>query len=139
MALSDTAEYWRDVKSHPYAGPNYFHIPGAECGHRHMFEAKRIGDVNCRGCLKLIKAGYVHNLPEGITVSKAEKRRLAEVKEAEKKYGRCECGALFTPRKNKQTGESFLGCSNYPKCKNTKVYEKKKKRNWIAPFGKYEK
>lgn len=78
MCMSDTAEYWWDIKSnYPYAGPNYWHIPDAVCGHRHLFEAQKLGDVNCINCLKLIKEGYIHNLPEGITESKtARKKRL---------------------------------------------------------------
>jgi len=124
MALTDTAEYWWGVKrNYPYVGPNYYHIPGAECGHRHLFEAKRLGDVNCYSCLKLIKEGYDHKLPEGITESKSAKRRRLreerEIAEMEKLYGRCVCGALRTERKNSNTGELFLGCTRYPICKIT--------------------
>lgn len=120
MCLSDTAEYWQDVKrNYPYTGPNYFHIPNAECGHRHYHLAKRLGDVNCKACLKLIKEGYDHKLPEGKTLSRAERKRLAFTIEQEKKYGRCECGALRIKRTNRATKEEFLGCRNYPKCKKT--------------------
>jgi len=71
MALSDTAEYWQDVKryhrNYPYMGPNFYHIPNANCGHRHLYLAEKLGDVNCYACLKLIKQGYDHGLPEGKT------------------------------------------------------------------------
>lgn len=29
------------------------------------------------------------------------------------------CGSVMADRRNKKTGEEFLGCSNYPRCKNT--------------------
>jgi len=29
------------------------------------------------------------------------------------------CGSVMIERRNKKTGEEFLGCSTYPKCKNT--------------------
>ncbi len=29
------------------------------------------------------------------------------------------CGSVMVERKNKKTGEEFLGCNNYPKCRNT--------------------
>lgn len=35
-------------------------------------------------------------------------------------YGRCTCGKRFVKRVNKLKGNEFLGCSGYPKCKNTK-------------------
>jgi len=129
MSLPDTAEYWWGVKkNYPYCGKDYYHIPNAECGHRHLFEAKKLGDVNCHACLKLIEQGYKHNLPEGVSESKsAKKRRLkkeAFIKEQEDLYGRCTCGNLFTPRTNSLTGEKFLGCTNYPQCKRTKPLNK---------------
>lgn len=129
MALSDTAEYWQDVKSSrgPYIGPDYYHIPGAECGRKHWHEAKAIDDVNCSDCLKLIKSGYEHGLPEGKTDfrSKGEKKRQAkaEFEESERqKIGKCTCGCQRVKRTNKADGKVFLGCSNYPKCKITSKY-----------------
>jgi len=129
MCLSDTAEYWADAKrSKGYFGSTSFvHIPNAECGHRHHSDAKRLGDVTCYACLKLIKNGYEHNLPEGKTVSKAERKRRQKQSEQEnirraieEKHGKCRCGKAWVIRKNKSTSTEFLGCSNYPKCKNTK-------------------
>lgn len=120
--MTDTAEYWNDIKSHSNKIQiQFYHIPNVECGHHHYHDAKRLGDVNCYSCLKLIKSGLIHNLPEGKTISKSERKRLAIVKEAELKYGRCLiCNSLLTPRNNKSLGKTFLGCTNYPKCKYTK-------------------
>lgn len=125
MALSDTAEYWQDVKkNYPYCGPDYLHIPNANCGHTHYHLATHIGDVNCNGCLKLIKEGLEHNLKEGKWESKSSKKRRLKheryIKEQEELYGRCSCGSLFTLRTNSITKLQFLGCLQYPKCKNTK-------------------
>ena len=128
MALTDTAEYWQDVKkNYPYVGPNFHHIPNADCGHRHLFEAKRLGNVNCYACLELIKNGYAHGLEEGEYMTKGEKKRKnakdrvkQKILETEKQYGKCVCSGRWVTRQNKSTQESFLGCSNYPKCKCTK-------------------
>ncbi|MFN8296776.1 MAG: topoisomerase DNA-binding C4 zinc finger domain-containing protein [Chitinophagales bacterium] len=38
------------------------------------------------------------------------------------KYGYCSCGEEFVIRYNKVTQQQFLGCSNYPECRNTKPY-----------------
>lgn len=117
---TDTAEYWNDVRrNYPYIGPNYFHIPNHDCGHRHLHIAKKLGDVNCKSCLKAIAAGVEHGLPEGKSISTAEKRRLKAVKQQEKLYGRCSCGSLRTVRVNKILKRSFYACTNYPKCKIT--------------------
>ncbi len=120
MSLPDTAEYWNDVKrNYPYVGPDFYHIPNIDCGHRHLFEAKLLGDVNCYSCLKLIKEGVEHNLNEGKTLTKKEKKYLRYIEEQEKLYGRCSCGELRTIRVNKVKDIKFLGCTNYPKCKIT--------------------
>lgn len=34
-----------------------------------------------------------------------------------------QCGGKLVKRKNRSTGESFLGCDNYPKCKYTQPLE----------------
>lgn len=78
MALTDTAEYWNDVKRHYlYMGREFYHIPKANCGHRHLHEAKKLGDVNCFSCLKLIESGYEHGLEDGKTDfrSKGQQKR----------------------------------------------------------------
>ena len=36
------------------------------------------------------------------------------------KYGKCPCGCNWKVRKNNITKQEFLGCINYPTCKNTK-------------------
>lgn len=126
MSLPDTAEYWQDVKRPrmPYIGPDYYHVPGAECGRKHWYEAKAIGDVNCKDCLKLIEAGYDHGLPEGKTDfrSNSQKKRDAQIEKQRlenEKLPKCTCGHRMMKRTNRATKEEFYGCTNYPKCKNT--------------------
>jgi len=46
MSLPDTAEYWWDVKASQDRIKFVFtHIPGADCGHYHVREAKLLGDI----------------------------------------------------------------------------------------------
>lgn len=42
----------------------------------------------------------------------------------EKQVDRCSCGGRMFIRRNSKDGSKFYGCSNYPKCKITKDYEK---------------
>lgn len=48
--------------------------------------------------------------------------RLVDEKREQEKYGFCYCGFPFSIRTNHATLQQFLGCSNYPECKNTKPY-----------------
>lgn len=55
MALSDTAEYWQDVKSR--RNKHIFtHIKGVECGHFHAAHSNELNDIDCYACKKLIEA-----------------------------------------------------------------------------------
>lgn len=126
MSLPDSAEYWWDVKNnyYTYTGTQFYHIPNADCGHRHLHEAKNLGNVNCYACLELIKNGYEHGLEEGIYLTHSERKRKREEKridEFNKIHGFCSCGSRWQIRTNKKTGQQFLGCLQYPKCNNTKT------------------
>lgn len=37
-------------------------------------------------------------------------------------YIPCECGGTLVPRINRKTGHKFLGCSRFPRCRNTAPY-----------------
>ena len=81
MSLSDTAEYWWDVKSyHPYMGRHFIHIPNSICGHinkqtGNTDTSEYLNDINCFACLDLIKQnGNIYNLKEGI--SKRQQREI---------------------------------------------------------------
>ena len=127
MALSDTAEYWWNEPRMPYMGKQFVHIPNSTCGHINPNTgntdiSEYLNDVNCYACLKLLEQnGNIYGLKEGI--SKREQSRIDKEKHRFR-YGKCECGSPMTIRKNSKTGEQFLGCVNYPKCKKTKRFEK---------------
>jgi hypothetical protein len=127
MALSDTAEYWWWGPKMPYMGKQYIHIPNSTCGHikpetGNTDVSEYLNDVNCFACLKLLEQnGNIYGLKEG--TSKREQSKIDKEKHRFR-YGKCECGSPMTVRKNSKTGEGFLGCVNYPKCKKTKRFEK---------------
>ena len=130
MSLSDTSEYWQDVKRSRGYSPNDFkHAKGVNCGHNHNVETEYFKDVDCHACKKIINENRPANLldgdsPEFYYLSKnyAKKMRRAkkEREEFNAKYGICDCGSDCKIRFNKITSQSFLGCSNYPKCIKTK-------------------
>ena len=54
MGLTDSAEYWRDVKNKPI-----HHVftcgKGIECGKSHKIESDELDKVDCRFCKRIIK------------------------------------------------------------------------------------
>ena len=128
MSIPDEAEIWwpsTSRKQKPFT-----HILGATCG-RFQLPSMPVpiwlGNIDCPACLKLIEEGYDHKLPETFPLSamsksarKKERKRLKWACEQEELYGRCSCGSLYILRVNSKTKKEFLGCSKYPKCKNTK-------------------
>ena len=56
MALSDTAEYWNDVKKQKlYEGYKCFtHLKNIDCGHNHKIESDEYDDIDCYACKKII-------------------------------------------------------------------------------------
>lgn len=111
MSMSDTAEYWWDLKDRK-SSRVFIHIKGYDCGHFHLYETKKLSEVDCYACLRHIEK------------TQELKQRLEQSKKAIEdnkfKHGKCSCGNPMRVRKNRVTGEEFLGCSNYPTCKNTK-------------------
>lgn len=132
MCLSDTAEYWQDVKSHKhYTGRHFYHHPTYTCSHYNnvtlnIARTPYIKDINCFECKKQIEQGNVlgvlnEDAPEDYYLSKNAKKAYRKRKDFNEKHGTCSCGSVWTIRINSKTNEQFLGCSNYPKCKNTKT------------------
>jgi hypothetical protein len=106
--MTDTAEYWWDVKrNYPYTGPNYYHIPNFECGHRHLFVAKFVDEVNCHECKQALKNGFVHNLLSSEEHQKRiEQRKQDKLKNLKLKSIHhhpnnpiCSCGFVMIKRK----------------------------------------
>ncbi len=129
MSLPDTAEYWWDAHKN-YGGNMFRHAKGVECGHNHnIMDTIYIEDVECRACIKII----TEDKPEGLLLGKApetyymshkEKKDRNKKKKFIEQYGICPCGCNWQIRKNKTSRQEFLGCVNYPKCKNTKSIQK---------------
>ncbi len=135
MSLPDSAEYWWDVKSRrPYSGRHFRHHPNYKCSHirpetGNTDTTPYIEDINCFECFEQIKNGNIEGLLEGKappefymtkTAAKKYKKEKKSAAEFKDKYGACPCGRSWRIRKNMSTGVEFLGCSNYPTCKNTK-------------------
>lgn len=123
MCLSDTAEYWWREPKMPYSGMHFVHIPNSTCGHirketGNTDTSEYLNDINCFACLELIKQnGNIYNLKEGL--SKREQSKIDKEKHRFR-FGKCTCGSPMQERRNKITGQKFLGCIQYPRCKNTK-------------------
>ena len=132
MSLPDGAEYWQDVKASHYHSKHVFtHIPGIQCGHFHVDEGIEPESITCNTCKTLL-----NERPVEMMVLMAEKKAIEQVKEQRRhnnkvkklkqklrkkaQHGVCSCGYPFMPRTNSANGNNFLGCWNFPVCKNTK-------------------
>lgn len=134
MSLPDGAEYWQDVKNRtPYTGRTFRHHPTHTCSHFNKRSGNALrtpykNDVNCFECAQAIENGNLEGIigdiaPEYFYLGKKEKKRYNAQKLFEETHGKCSCGSDWKIRTNKTNNTQFLGCSNYPKCKNTKSIE----------------
>lgn len=133
MSLSDTAEYWWKEPKSPYLGKQFKHHPLHRCSHYNPLTGntnvtRYIGDINCYECIDNLEKGISSkdgliegNAPETYYMSNGEKKRFNAKKLFNEKYGKCDCGCNWQIRKNRSNGQEFLGCINYPTCKNTKT------------------
>lgn len=85
MALSDTAEYWWDVKGNKgyFPNRNFTHIKGADCGHYHVHESNELDEIDCHACKRLIEGD--ENLKELLLKNNGNRQRKAENKRKKKK------------------------------------------------------
>jgi len=136
--MSDTAEYWWDIKDHHvYMGPTFRHHPVHRCSHYNphsgnVLTTPYIEDINCYECKEWIKNNGTDGLLEGkaspdFYMTKTAGKKWRKDQEEIKRIGRCPCGSRWVERTNKATGERFFGCLRYPKCKNTKPIGKEQK------------
>lgn len=116
--MTDTAEYWWDVKRQVNKKV-FIHIKGFDCGHFHVRETNKLTQVNCYACLQEIKNNK--------HLTRQLDNQKAQIEANRFKYGKCDCGKPMCVRINKTSKETFLGCTNYPKCKNTKVFNREEK------------
>lgn len=140
--MSDTAEYWWGVKNRsPYMGKEFKHHPKYACSHirpvtGNTVTTPYINDINCYECIEEIKRGNIEGLiegkaPEDFYLTKSGKKAFRKQKAFNDKYGFCPCGSTWTIRKNSKNNTEFLGCLQYPKCKNTKSINPYSKPNTI--------
>jgi len=60
MSLSDTAEYWNDVKRNNNRSKLPFtHLIGLDCGYYHVCDTKNLADIDCYACIKLLSKDQV--------------------------------------------------------------------------------
>lgn len=137
MSMSDTAEYWKHKGKNNFHIP-FIHIPKIDCGHYHVHESSDIDKIDCHACKNILKEDLIlvgllefENEKDVLKERKQKENRQKQIIENNKKksllsqkHGICNCGNIFTKRMNKKTGEYFLGCEGYPKCKETKPLNK---------------
>lgn len=98
MSLSDTAEYWNDFKaSFNRTRTPWVHIEGRPCGE--LVKGTESKDYENCTCNKCKKTDQYKNL---------------------KKLWTCSCGKDMRKMTNRTTGQIFLGCVRWPRCRNTK-------------------
>lgn len=129
MCLSDTAEYWWREPRMPYGGKEFKHHPTHRCSHYNPSSGNTattpyVKDINCYECIEYIKnnkEGLIEgDVPEDYYLSKKEKKEWRKQKAFNELHGKCPCGSIWTIRVNRTNNTQFLGCLQYPKCKNTK-------------------
>lgn len=77
MSLSDTAEYWWDIKKvNNFSKKVFTHAKGCQCGHYHVCETNYISEIDCHACIKIFEEiGNIFGLKE---------RRLSKQEQIEK-------------------------------------------------------
>lgn len=127
MALSDTAEYWNDIRNssnryHPtHASVNTCHLQGGTISN--------VPDqIDCYYCKKLMTAESLETMAKLETNHLRNRETAARQKRSKikkkwlNKYPHnqvCVCGFPMLERTNTKDGSNFLGCCQYPKCKHT--------------------
>ena len=127
--MSDTAEDW--FNKNQVNLPNMFrHAKGVDCGHNHNTkDTIYIDDVECWACKKVLLADpsfgeqnmIEGKAPETYYMSNKEKKNHNKRKLFNEKHGICPCGCNWQIKRNRTTNQEFLGCVNYPACRNTKA------------------
>jgi uncharacterized protein (DUF3820 family) len=135
------------------------HAIGVDCLQPRNIEVKVFKDITCPRCRQLLKLDDKLRAEFDkldLIKEKTFKDRLAKVNHnityAKNNYSnlRCpKCNGELRSRTNKVSGDSFLGCINYPKCKGTRspfsttkpkgiIKSKTRGDNFIMPWGKHK-
>ena len=93
------------------------HFKGLTCGFPHISETEVVEDVFCPHCLQKLSMEfhkkeqtqkYTDNLSRAIVIANALLVGSG-----------CSCGSRLIQKRNKVTRDRFMGCDDYPACKNT--------------------
>jgi hypothetical protein len=84
MSVTDTREYWDDVKAH-INKKVFVHAKSLDCGHFHVHETYDISMIDCYACKKHLdeNPALFHQLM--VAHKKREKQRMANRKRKHKK------------------------------------------------------
>lgn len=63
---------------------------------------------------------FVTEMWQGVEIS--ENRPHNKPQKKPDGFGKCSCGGRYIKRQNRADRSFFLGCTRYPKCRNTKPY-----------------
>lgn len=109
------------------------HAVGVLCGQPRNIEVKIHKNITCPRCRTMLSeddelmATFKKLSPEvHIPIPKPTPYCGVPINDSQLEQIRltCDCGADMKIRINKSSGNKFLGCSRFPKCKNTKPYYK---------------
>jgi hypothetical protein len=98
------------------------HLLGMNCSVTHYDESEHIESVTCPFCLQKLSNDFYKK-----EHTKEYKDILDRAIVEANQYlltGGCNCGSKLAHKHNKHTRERFLGCVDYPACKNTYSYIK---------------
>lgn len=122
MCLSDTAEYWNDIKS----SSNRYHPTHASVARCHLSNgtvSNNPDDVDCWYCKKLmtdeVKAEMLKKHENNLRNRARSEKHKQEKKAKKLGQGICTCGKAMIKRQNSKDKTYFKGCTNYPICKHT--------------------
>ena len=119
--MTDTAEYWNDVKGGFSSKHIFTHAKGFDCGHFHVHESSMLNQIDCYACKEKMPE-EMRSQFELYTENRAKQLVFNSQQKGIKKLPDnpvCTCGYVMIKRTNRQ-GADFFGCSHYPKCKCTK-------------------
>lgn len=124
MSISDTAEYWHDVKRKTNNRLPYVHVKDYDCGHFHVIDSRNLFEVDCPACRR-----HIDNCLELVSAEKQQKHDYEQnkINKAKKKWKQSypsnpecpKCGFVMIKRINHKSGLKFFGCCQYPKCDST--------------------
>ena len=94
----------------------FVHGYSLPCKHKQSGDLNQtdyVGSITCPECIDILSMGWIFGMRDGIDTG------LVLTPNKNTEY--CPCGGKWILRINKDKDVRFLGCSRFPKCKNTKT------------------